>query len=81
MFSAHVLVRYQQSDEMKITEHFIPDGFARSVNYHVNPVYYEEPFSIIYRHHRTGFPLFNWVVDRKRYALISAYVLNKVYII
>ena len=61
VFSTHVLVGYYQSDEMKTTERFIPDGDLLEVRItHVDPVYYEEPFDIIYRHHRTESPLLHW---------------------
>ena len=61
VFSTHVLVGYYQSDEMKTTERFIPDGDLLEVRItHVDPIYYEEPFDIIYRHHRTGSPLLHW---------------------
>ena len=61
VFSTHVLVGYYQSDEMKTTERFIPDGDLLEVRItHVDPVYYEEPFDIVYRHHRTESPLLHW---------------------
>lgn len=61
VFSTHVLVGYYQSDEMRTRERFIPDGDLLEVRIsHTDPVYYKEPFDIIYRHHRTESPILHW---------------------
>ena len=61
VFSTHVLVGYYQSDEMRTRERFIPDGDLLEVRIsHIDPVYYKEPFDIIYRHHRTESPILHW---------------------
>ena len=61
VFSTHVLVGYPQSNQMHTIEHFIPDGDRlETLISHTDPVYYEEPFEIIYRHVRTPHPLLEW---------------------
>jgi len=61
VFSTHVIVGYPNSDQMSMVERYIPDGERMEVRItHTDPVYYDEPFDILYQYVRSPYPLLEW---------------------
>lgn len=61
VFSTFQWVGYPQSDQMMITERYIPDGDRMEARItHFDPVNYETPFTIVITYVRTDAPLLEW---------------------